>query len=93
VEEHFRAYRIPDSHPCVEIAAAALRDCGIEPHLHSSGGGSDASAFEERGLRCLNVANGTEANHTSDERVSGQALDTMLDVTFRLAERAGAAPA
>jgi tripeptide aminopeptidase len=93
VEEHFRAYRIPDSHPCVEVAAGALRDCGIEPVLHPSGGGSDASVFEQRGLRCLNVANGTEANHTSDERVTMQALETMLNVTFQLAERAGAAPA
>jgi tripeptide aminopeptidase len=93
VEEHFRAYRIPESHPCVEVAAGALRDCGIEPVLHPSGGGSDASVFEERGLRCLNVANGTEANHTSDERVTAHALETMLDVTFKLAERAGAAAA
>jgi tripeptide aminopeptidase len=93
VEEHFRAYRIPESHPCVEVAAAALRDCGIEPVSHPSGGGSDASVFESRGLRCLNVANGTEANHTSDECVSVQALETMLDVTFRLAERAVAAAA
>lgn len=90
VEEHFRAYRIPEGHPCVEVAAGALRDCGIEPVLHPTGGGSDASVFEDRGLRCLNVANGTEANHTSDERVTAQALEKMLDVTFRLAERAGA---
>ena len=73
VEEHFRAYRIPESHPCVEVASGALRDCGIEPILHPSGGGSDASVFEDRGLRCLNVANGTEANHTSDESVTGTA--------------------
>jgi len=93
VEEHFRAYRIPDGHPCVEVASGALRDCGVEPVLHPSGGGSDASVFEERGLRCLNVANGTEANHASEEQVTVRALETMLDVTFRLAERAGAAPA
>jgi tripeptide aminopeptidase len=90
VEQHFRAYRIPDTDPCVEVAAGALRDCGVEPLLHPSGGGSDASVFESRGLRCLNVANGTEANHTSDECVSQRALETMLDVTLRLAERAGA---
>jgi tripeptide aminopeptidase len=91
VEEHFRAYRIPDTDPCVEVAAAALRDCGIDPRPHASGGGSDASVFESRGLRCLNVANGTEANHTSDEQVSVDALEKMLDVTLRLAERAAAA--
>jgi tripeptide aminopeptidase len=93
VEEHFRAYRIPADHPCVRFAEEALRDCGVEPRQHPSGGGSDASVFEQRGLRCLNVANGTEANHTSDESVTAQALETMLDVTLNLAERAGAATA
>jgi tripeptide aminopeptidase len=91
VEEQFRAYRIPRSDPCVEVAAAALADCGIEPVYTSTGGGSDANAFEAKGLRCLNVANGTEANHTADERVSEHALETMLDVTIRLLERAAEA--
>jgi tripeptide aminopeptidase len=91
VEEHFRSYRIPDTHPCVEIASAALRNCRVDPVLHTSGGGSDASVFESRGLRCLNVANGTEANHTADESVTVAALERMLDVTLMLAERAGKA--
>jgi tripeptide aminopeptidase len=87
VEEHFRAYRIPESDPCVAAASAALRDCGIEPVTRSTGGGSDASVFEARGLRCVNVANGTEANHTSDESVAVAALETMLDVVLRLVAR------
>jgi tripeptide aminopeptidase len=91
VEEQFRAYRIPESHECVAIAAAALRDCGIDPVYTSTGGGSDANAFEARGFRCLNIANGTEANHTPDERVTVWALETMLDVTLRLLERAAQA--
>ena len=50
VEEQFRAYRIPESDPCVVVASGALRDCGIEPLPHSTGGGSDAAAFQARGL-------------------------------------------
>jgi tripeptide aminopeptidase len=88
VEEQFQAYRIPDDDPCVAIAEAALRDCGIEPVRTTTGGGSDANAFGAKGFRCLNVANGTEANHTPDERVSAAALETMLDVTIRILERA-----
>jgi di/tripeptidase len=53
-----------------------------------TGGGSDVNAFAAKGFRCLNVANGTEANHTPDERVSEWALDTMLAVTRRLLVRA-----
>jgi tripeptide aminopeptidase len=54
----------------------------------ATGGGSDANAFEAKGLRCLNVANGTEANHTAQERVSVRALESMLDVTLRLLDHA-----
>jgi tripeptide aminopeptidase len=88
VEEQFRAYRIPAGEPVVLAAEGALRDCGVTPIHKSTGGGSDANAFAAKGFRCLNVANGTEANHTSDERVSVAALDRMLDVTRRLLVRA-----
>jgi tripeptide aminopeptidase len=88
IEEQFRAYRLAQAEHCVVAAAAALRDCGIEPVYTSTGGGSDANAFEAKGFRCLNVANGTELNHTADERVSVWALERMLDVTFCLLERA-----
>ncbi len=88
VEEQFRAYRIPAADPVVAAAEAALRDCGVTPVQRVTGGGSDANAFAAKGFRCLNVANGTEANHTSDERVSVAALDRMLSVTRRLLARA-----
>ena len=88
IEEHFRAYRIPESDPTVVIASAALRDCGVEPVPTSTGGGSDASAFAAKGLPCLNLAIGVEPNHTPEERVTAAALEKVLDITLRLAERA-----
>jgi len=88
VEEQFRAYRIPAADPSVAAAEAALRDCGVTPVHKVTGGGSDANAFAAKGFRCLNMANGTEANHTPDERVTEAALDTMLAVTRRLLVRA-----
>jgi tripeptide aminopeptidase len=88
VEEQFRAYRIPPGEPVVRAAEAALRDCGVEPRHRVTGGGSDANAFAAKGFRCLNLANGTEANHTPDECVSEWALEKMLDVTRRLLVRA-----
>jgi tripeptide aminopeptidase len=87
IEKQFDAYRIAESDRCVVAAAAALRDCGVEPRYVASGGGSDANAFEAKGFRCLNLANGTEANHTPDECVSEHALEKMLEVTVRLLDR------
>ena len=88
VEEQFRAYRIPPGDSLVKAAEAALLDCGVQPVHATTGGGSDANAFQAKGFRCLNIANGTEANHTPDERVSAAALEKMLDVALRLLVRA-----
>lgn len=89
VEEISRAYRIPKTAPVVEIASAALGDLGIEPVCISTGGGSDASVFQARGITCLNVANGTQANHEPDERVTIEALELGLDAALGLVARAG----
>jgi len=91
IEKQFDSYRMPESDPCVIAATNALRDCGIEPRFVPSGGGSDANAFEAKGLRCLNIANGTEANHTPEESVTEHALEKMLAVTERLLHRAAEA--
>ena len=88
VEEEFRAYRVAESHPTVVSAQRALMDCGVEPRLATTGGGSDANAFQAKGFACINLANGTEANHTPEERVSVDALEKMLDVALRLIVRA-----
>ena len=89
VEEICRAYRIPKSAPVVEIASAAVGELGIEPVCISTGGGSDASVFQARGITCLNVANGTLANHQPDERVPVDALELGLDVALGLVAHAG----
>ena len=67
-----------------QSAIRALRACNYTPRRILSGGGSDANAFEANGLHCINLANGTERNHESSERVSQVALEGMLDVTFAL---------
>lgn len=87
VERQFRAYRLARSSPPVVAAAAALEALGIAPRYIATGGGSDASVLVERGLPCVNVANGTERNHEPDESVTVEALETMLDVALGIVAR------
>lgn len=87
VQEQFRAYEMSRDDRSVRAAAAAMEDLGIEPIYAKTGGGSDANAFMAAGFECLNVANGTEANHTPDERVSVKALERMLDLCHRIVDR------
>jgi tripeptide aminopeptidase len=82
VQELARGFRMPKGAATVAIASAALEELGIEPRQIVTGGGSDANSFQARGFECLNVANGTQAAHQPDERVTVEALETMLDVAL-----------
>jgi tripeptide aminopeptidase len=89
-ERLFAGYRTKPGSPVVQAAEAALRACGYEPRRIVTGGGSDANALEVAGLQCVNLANGTERNHEPTERVSVDALESMLDVAFALLDEAAA---
>jgi di/tripeptidase len=78
VETYFRGYRIKPSSRPLAIARAALSGCGVEPVEVATGGGSDANALRSAGFDALLLANGTAANHTPEESVSGDALVRML---------------
>ncbi|MGI8633584.1 MAG: M20/M25/M40 family metallo-hydrolase [Solirubrobacterales bacterium] len=85
----FRGYRQKRSDVAVAHAAEALQACGHEPCFVSSGGGSDANAFMDRGLACVNLANGTAAVHTDNESVAVADLDAALRVAELIARSAG----
>jgi tripeptide aminopeptidase len=92
VEELFRGYEIPPDSPALALAEAGLRGAGFEPERTATGGGSDANALIAAGFDCVLLANGTEANHTSDESVSARNLDAMLEVCEGIVAAAGAEP-
>ena len=67
----YRGYRFKRDDDVVVLAAAALARCGHEPTYALSGGAADAeNVFNERGRRCVNLANGMTGIHTPDERIA-----------------------
>ena len=70
----------------MQIAHAALERSGFTPSYGLSGGAADANVFNERGLRCLNLANGMQDIHTPDERIAVDDLERMVDVTLALVD-------
>lgn len=83
-----RGYEVPDGSSALLLAEAALADCGFTPERVSTGGGSDANVLRAEGVDAVLLANGTFANHTSDENVPRANLQAMLDVSRAIVERA-----
>jgi tripeptide aminopeptidase len=92
VERTFSGYRIAAGEPALELAQAALRRCGYEPVEISGCGASDANALIAAGFQVLNIANETQHNHESCERVSAEALQNMLEVALALIDCAASEP-
>ncbi len=90
VERAFRGYRTKPSAPQLLVAERALRACGYEPKPIESGGASDANSFQVAGFACTNLADGTEHNHEPTERISAQALESLLEIAIVLVDEAAA---
>ena len=64
IEDTYRGLRVPRRRAGGALAAEGLRRAGYEPTTAFSGGGADANVFNERGLPCVNLANGMVDIHT-----------------------------
>ena len=91
IRKSYRGYSFRRDADAVALAATALRVCGYEPTYAVSGGAADANVFNERGRRCVNLANGMTDIHTPDERISVEDLDGMVEVTLALVDAARSA--
>jgi tripeptide aminopeptidase len=88
VKRSYRGYRFRRDDLVVALARTALERTGHEPRLVLSGGGADANVFNERGLACVNLANGMANIHTPDESIAVADLEAMVEVTLALVEAA-----
>ena len=86
VQKSYRGYRFRRDDPPVRLAAAALERTGFTPSFALSGGAADANVFNERGLPCLNLANGMASIHTPDESIAVADLEAMVEVTLALVD-------
>jgi len=84
----YRGYRFKQGDDVVRLAVDGLTRAGYEPRFGLSGGAADANVFNDRGLQCLNLANGMTDIHTPDERIAVADLEAMVDVTLALLDAA-----
>jgi len=63
----YQAYQVEAGSQAVAVIGRALAGMGLEPVLESSGGGSDANVFIERGITAIPVGIGVRDFHTTWE--------------------------
>ncbi|MFL5927203.1 MAG: M20/M25/M40 family metallo-hydrolase [Gaiellaceae bacterium] len=88
LRKSYRGYRFARSDHVVALAARALASCGHSVSYDLSGGAADANVFNERGLACVNLANGMTDIHTPAEHIAVADLEAMVDVTLALLDAA-----
>ena len=88
MRKSYRGYRFARNDRAVALAASALERCGHAVTYELSGGAADANVFNERGLQCVNLANGMTQIHTPDEHISVADLEAMVEVTLSLLDEA-----
>lgn len=70
VETMYSAFHIEESDPFLIELSATMENLGFKVKLASTGGGSDANIFNQRGIKALNLGTGMTGAHTLEEHIS-----------------------
>ncbi|PQJ85155.1 M20/M25/M40 family metallo-hydrolase [Aliivibrio sifiae] len=74
----YNAYKISDDNAHVASIKEAFESININPFTKSTGGGSDANVFNEKGLTTVNLSTGMSKVHTTEEFIK---VSDMVDIT------------
>ena len=88
VAQMFSGYRTNRRHRRCWSPSAPCAPAATSPSRSSPAGASDANSFRAAGFACTCLADGVEHNHEPTERVSAQALETMLEIAIALVDEA-----
>jgi tripeptide aminopeptidase len=83
IENDFQPFSIPDNHLTVSLARKAAKNLGKQMITRTTGGGSDANIFFEKGLITGVIGTGMRNVHTVRENIL---MDDMVDTAELLLE-------
>lgn len=81
----YDAYHFSPEDRYVQFVGMTMRECGIEPSLIRTGGGSDANILNRKGLQMLNISTGMQQVHSSEEFICVEDLVKGAEVILRAA--------
>ncbi len=77
-QRSYNAFVIDQDHPHVVNIKHVFEQIGVEPKTKSTGGGSDANNFNEKGLTTVNLSTGMSKVHTTEEYI---AVNDLVKIT------------
>lgn len=84
----YEGYHIPETEKVVQVALSAAKSIGFDFPLRKTLGGSDANAFNSKGVPTIVCGTGMEEIHTHDEHVSQKDLVDLTRLAIELARTA-----
>ena len=69
LEMMFQMYRLDPNEATAQLVMRVMRDMGLQPNIHPSGGGTDGNVFRLNGIESVVVGMATNLMHTIDEYV------------------------
>lgn len=85
----YPSFKVEETAPVVLLAKAAAAKAGLDLHIVSSGGGSDANYFNARGLTAVNLGTGMTRVHTTQEFIKPEDLVKTAAFVSALMSEAG----
>jgi len=77
-QRSYNAFVIDQNHPHVAKVKRVFEQLDIEPKTKSTGGGSDANNFNDKGLTTVNLSTGMAKVHTTEEYI---AISDLVKIT------------
>lgn len=90
IDECYAAIDLDPNSTTVQLASAAVRRLGMEPHLVKSGGGSDANVFCGKGIPATNVGVGMTKVHSVEEYLVIEEMRQASEFVLAIIEEAKA---
>lgn len=81
---HYEGYRLSEDDIQVQVVRKAAHSIGLESPSRRTGGGSDASIYNARGLPCCVVGTPMRQVHTHEEHVLIEDLVRSVDLTLAI---------
>lgn len=66
-QEEYRSFKVDNDEPFLKFLDGVFKKCGIKPVHVVTGGGSDANIFNHHGIKTINISNGMQNVHSTDE--------------------------